>query len=166
MTTPPTPYAPQPIPPAAVPAPPPAAAYPQAVPYDSVTEQPAAPTAAEALEAEVAAEEHPEVVPDGYVRVPLGADVTVRALMPSKWRASHLRCLNRGDLDAMATGTDDDPSGEFRPGVLHEEDVAVWFDVDPTQDEIAAWFDALSQAGEALGKSSGRSRSMNRTRRR
>lgn len=160
MTTPvpPTPYVPQQPTPAPVP--------PQQVAHDPQPEAAYAPSPAQALEAEVDAEQHEDVVPDGYVRVPLGDGATVRALVPPRWRASHLRCLNRGDLDAMATGTDDDPSGRFRPGILHEDDVATWFDTDPTQDEINAWFEALTEAGEALGKSSGRSRSTNRTRRR
>lgn len=153
-----TPHAPQQIPPAHVPQPPPAQAH--------VPEEEYAPSAAHALEAEVDAEHHEDVVPDGYVRVPLGESATVRALVPARWRASHLRCLNRGDLDAMAAGTDDDPSGKFRPGILHEEDVPTWFDADPTQEEINAWIEALTEAGEALGKSSGRSRSMRPTRRR
>lgn len=155
-----TPHVPQSIPPVQQPV---QAPVPQ---HDPQPEAAYTPPPAQALEAEVDAEQHEDFVPDGYVRVPLGETATVRALVPPRWRASHLRCLNRGDLDAMATGTDDDPSGEFRPGVLHDDDVPVWFDVDPTQDEITAWFEALSQAGEALGKSGGRSRSMNRTRRR
>lgn len=121
--------------------------------------EPAVP-AAVALEAEV------EQLPDGYVRVPLGETETVRTLVPSRWRASHLRCLHQGNLDAMAVGTDDDPSGKFRPGILHEDDVEVWYDVDPTQEEIDNWFRALTDAGESVKKSSGRGRSTRSTPRR
>lgn len=116
--------------------------------------------------AAVALETEAEQLPDGYARVPLGEHATVRALTPNKWRASHLRCLNGGDLDAMAVGIDDDASGTFRPGILHDDDVQVWFDVDPTQDEINAFFEDLTAAGESLGKSNGRGRSTRRTTRR
>ncbi len=91
---------------------------------------------------------------DGYVHVDL-AGRAVRVLPAQRWRASHLRALNSGDLDA------------FAEGVLYPDDVAVWYEADPTQDEIGAWVRAVAEAGgEALGKSSGRITSSRSTARR
>ncbi|MEU3355276.1 hypothetical protein [Streptomyces sp. NPDC037389] len=91
---------------------------------------------------------------DGYVPADL-AGRTVRVLPAQRWRASHLRALNSGDLDA------------FAEGVLYPGDVAIWYEVDPTQDEIGAWVRAVAEAGgEALGKSSGRTTSSRSTARR
>ncbi|MEW2575373.1 hypothetical protein [Streptomyces syringium] len=89
----------------------------------------------------------------GYVTAAL-AGRPVRVLPAQRWRASHLRALNSGDLDA------------FAEGVLYADDVSVWYEVDPMQDEIGAWVREVAEAGgEGLGKSSGRtasSRSMAR----
>ncbi|GGX63192.1 hypothetical protein [Streptomyces hiroshimensis] len=90
----------------------------------------------------------------GYVPVEL-AGYPVRALVSQRWRASHLRALNAGDLD------------RFAEGVLHPDDVDAWYAADPTQDEIGDWVRAVAEAsGEALGKSSGRPASSKITRKR
>ncbi|WP_370421953.1 hypothetical protein AB8O64_27595 [Streptomyces sp. QH1-20] len=90
----------------------------------------------------------------GYVPVEL-AGYPVRALPSQRWRASHLRALNTGDLDA------------FAEGVLHPDDVDAWYDGDPTQDEIGAWVAQVAEAGgESLGKSSGPRASSKTTRKR
>lgn len=95
-----------------------------------------------------------DAVPDGYVRADLSGH-PVHALSAQRWRASHLRALTAGDLDT------------FAEGVLHPDDVHVWYEADPTQDEIGAWVSAVAAAGgEALGKSSGRTASSTRTARR
>ncbi|WP_367129921.1 MULTISPECIES: hypothetical protein [Streptomyces] len=79
----------------------------------------------------------------------------VRALPSQRWRASHLRALNAGNLDA------------FAEGVLHPDDLDAWYEGDPTQDEIGEWVAQVAEAGgESLGKSSGRPRSSKTTRKR
>ncbi|MGW2364975.1 hypothetical protein ACWCZ5_05265 [Streptomyces sp. NPDC001667] len=91
---------------------------------------------------------------NGYVTVEL-AGYPVRALPSQRWRASTLRALNSGNLDA------------FAEGVLHPDDVDAWYDGDPTQDEIGAWVAQVAEAGgETLGKSNGRTGSSKSTRKR
>ncbi|MCA6090944.1 hypothetical protein LE181_01985 [Streptomyces sp. SCA3-4] len=90
----------------------------------------------------------------GYVPVEL-AGYPVRALPSQRWRASHLRALNAGDLD------------RFAESVLHPDDVDAWYEGDPTQDEIGEWVARVAEAsGEALGKSSGRTGSSKSMRKR
>lgn len=94
-----------------------------------------------------------------YVTVPLagydGVTKEVRALPANRWRASALRLLNRGDIDG------------FMDLVLHEDDFEIYEELDPDQDGFAKFAeDAARASGEALGKSSGRTRSGSATRRR
>lgn len=110
-------------------------------------------TAAAAQEAEAQHETDP------YITVPLaghdGAARDVRVLPPTHWRASAMRALNGGDMDA------------FMSLVLHEDDYEVYVELDPDMDAIGQFAaDAAREAGEELGKSSGRPRSSRRTRRR
>jgi hypothetical protein len=96
--------------------------------------------AARAQEAEAADQE--------YVTVPLagfdGVTKDVRALPASRWRASAMRCLNRGDMDG------------FMQVVLHEEDFPIYEELDPDMDAIGKFAEDTARAsGEALGKSSG-----------
>ncbi|GAA0423873.1 hypothetical protein [Streptomyces luteireticuli] len=90
----------------------------------------------------------------GYVTVELSG-FPVRTLPTQRWRASHLRALNTGDLDAFAVG------------VLHPDDLDAWYEGDPTQDDIGAWVTAVAEAGgEPLGKSAGPRVSSKSTRKR
>ncbi|MFF1417633.1 hypothetical protein [Streptomyces sp. NPDC058280] len=71
------------------------------------------------------------------------------------WRPSYLRALRQADYDAWAAG------------VLHEDDVQAFVDLDATFDEINEFTsEAMESAGEAPGKSGGRSKSSTRTRKR
>lgn len=82
-----------------------------------------------------------------YIPVPLG-DTEIRVKPQRKWRMSHMRLLNAGDLDGWAEG------------VIHPDDVDAFFDVDPDMEEFQAFAEeAARRAGDSLGKSSGRSRS-------
>ncbi|WP_306317203.1 MULTISPECIES: hypothetical protein [unclassified Streptomyces] len=95
---------------------------------------------------------------DGYVLVPLaghdGVTKDVRTLPAGKWRASALRCLNTGDIDG------------FMKSVLHEDDFDTFVDLDPDTEGFGKFTeDAARLSGGDLGKSSGRSRSGNGTRR-
>lgn len=97
-------------------------------------------TSAEAQEAEATASPYMPVIMDGYN----GAAKEVRALPATRWRASALRALNSGDMDA------------FMQRVLHEDDYALYEDLDPDTEQIGAFAERVSAAaGEALGKSSG-----------
>ncbi|MDQ0809809.1 hypothetical protein QFZ63_001523 [Streptomyces sp. B3I7] len=96
---------------------------------------------------------------DGYVTVPLagfdGVVKDVRTLPAGRWRASAFRALNSGDMDT------------FMSLVLHEDDYDLYTDLDPDMDALGRFAEAAARAGgEDLGKSSGRSRSGNATRRR
>ncbi|MFF8784841.1 hypothetical protein [Streptomyces sp. NPDC015125] len=111
-------------------------------------------SAAEAQEKEAEA----TATSDGYVTVPLqGYEVTkdVQVMLATKWRASAIRAANSGDID------------RFMEMVLHEDDYETYLDLDPDQESIMQFTqDAAERSGEALGKSSGPSRSGKNTRRR
>ncbi|MCX5537719.1 hypothetical protein OG785_45770 [Streptomyces sp. NBC_00006] len=95
---------------------------------------------------------------DGYITVPLaghdGVTKDVRAFPAGKWRASALRALNQGDIDAFMTS------------VLHEDDFDIFVDLDPDTEGFGKFTeDAARLSGGDLGKSSGRTRSGSSTRR-
>ncbi|MFD9150592.1 hypothetical protein [Streptomyces diastaticus] len=105
---------------------------------------------AEAQEIEVDAE---------FVTVPLagydGVSKDVRARLATRWRASALRALNSGDMDA------------FMELVLHEDDYETYEELDPDMEAITHFANAVGEAsGEALGKSSGPRPSSRSTRKR
>lgn len=83
----------------------------------------------------------------------LGVELRVRPV--GQWRPSHLRALRNADFDAWAAG------------VLHEDDVETFIDLDAPFDDINTFTaDAMESTGEAPGKSGGRSKSSTRTRKR
>ncbi|MET9480943.1 hypothetical protein [Streptomyces sp. NPDC006638] len=83
------------------------------------------------------------------------AGVDLRVKPVGTWRPSYLRALKQGDFDVWAAGA------------LHEDDVQTFIELDATFDEIGAFTsDAMTSAGEAPGKSGGRSRSSRSTRKR
>jgi hypothetical protein len=91
---------------------------------------------------------------DGYVTVSLAGE-PVRVLHAGSWRNSTLRSLRLGDFDA------------FAQDVLHEDDVEIFDEVDPTQDQLGQFVqDAQALAGSAAGKSSGPRRPSRNTQRR
>ncbi|WP_458089518.1 hypothetical protein [Streptomyces malaysiensis] len=119
------------------------------------------PTTKEALDAakEEAVAQELEATGAEYVTVPLagydGVTKDVRALLATRWRASALRALNGGNTDG------------FMERVLHEDDYGIYMDLDPTTEGIGDFAAKVADAsGEALGKSSGPSRSGRNTRRR
>ncbi|MFF5609250.1 hypothetical protein ACFY65_23165 [Streptomyces cellulosae] len=94
-----------------------------------------------------------------YLTVPLtgfdGGTKDVRTLLATRWRASAFRALNAGDFDG------------FMEVVLHEDDFEIYEELDPTTDGIREFAEEASRlSGEALGKSSGPSRSSRSTRKR
>lgn len=83
------------------------------------------------------------------------AGVDLRVKPVGTWRPSYLRALREGDFDLWAAGA------------LHEDDVAKFIELDATFDEIGTFTsDAMASAGEAPGKSGGRSKSSRSTRKR
>jgi hypothetical protein len=106
--------------------------------------------AARAQEQEALVGEHIDVPLAGHD----GVVKDVRVLPANKWRASALRCLTRGDIDG------------FMELVLHQDDYDTYEELDPDQDGFGKFAeDCARLSGEALGKSSGRSRSGSGTRR-
>jgi hypothetical protein len=107
---------------------------------------------------EAARAQEMEVDTEGeYLTVPLagfdGVTKDVRVLPASRWRASAIRALNSGNIDG------------FMEIVLHEDDYEIFEELDPTTDGIGKFAEEASRrSGEALGKSSGRIRSGNGTR--
>jgi hypothetical protein len=104
-------------------------------------------------EARAAAEDL--VPPEGTVTVRLVTDDTdddgepVRIIPPGLWRSSAMRALNQGDFDRWAEG------------VLFGPDYAeVWRDLDPTNDDVAAF---MKSYREAVGQSAGESRASRRS---
>ncbi|MGW1828825.1 hypothetical protein ACWCO0_09715 [Streptomyces tubercidicus] len=82
-----------------------------------------------------------------------GVDLRVKAI--DQWRPSYLRALREGDYDTWAAG------------VLHEDDVQTFIDINATFAEINDFTAAAMEAtGENPGKSGGRSRSSRTTRKR
>lgn len=99
------------------------------------------------------------ITSDGYITVPLtgyeGDTKDVRARLATKWRSSALRAVNNGDFDG------------FMERILHEDDFELYLDLDPDAESMQKFAeDAATLSGEALGKSSGPSRSGRSTRKR
>jgi hypothetical protein len=91
---------------------------------------------------------------EGYSTAKLcGKELRVKPV--GEWRPSYIRALRQSDFDTWAAG------------VLHDEDVAAFVDLDATFTEINQFVsDAMESAGEAPGKPSGRARSSRSTRKR
>lgn len=104
-------------------------------------------TPAEAQEAEAVGD---------YVDVPVAdTGLTVRILPQGKWRMSHMRLLNQGDLDGWAEK------------VIHPDDLEDFLDLDLELDEFQEFsLAAAKKSGDDMGKSRGRSRSSRSMRRR
>lgn len=83
------------------------------------------------------------------------AGVALRVKGVSHWRPSYMRALRQSDFDTWAAG------------VLHEDDVQTFIDLDATFAEINEFVGAAAEAvGEPAGKSSGRRPSSRTTRKR
>lgn len=104
---------------------------------------------------EVTAADAQEIEAEGhYVTAELCGE-ELRIIPPGAWRQSWHRLLNAGQFD------------DFANLVLHPDDVEMYFDIDPTNNEFSEFVtDAANQSGEGLGKSHGPAPSSRRTRRR
>jgi hypothetical protein len=82
-----------------------------------------------------------------------GTELRVKSAL--HWRPSHMRALRQSDFDTWAAG------------VLHEDDVQTFVDLDATFAEIFEFVGQASEAvGEPVGKSTARARSSRSTRKR
>ncbi|MBT2412638.1 hypothetical protein J7I94_19080 [Streptomyces sp. ISL-12] len=83
------------------------------------------------------------------------AGVELRVKSQLHWRPSHMRALRGSDFETWAAG------------VLHEDDVETFIDLDATFGEIFQFVsDAAEAVGEPVGKSTARARSSRTTRKR
>lgn len=83
----------------------------------------------------------------------LGKELRVKPV--NKWRPSYLRALRLADYDVWAAG------------VLHEDDVQTFIDLDAELDDINTFVsDAMESAGEAPKASGARSQRSKSTRKR
>ena len=106
-------------------------------------------------EPEVTAAEAQEIEAEGHYVTGLLCGEEVRIIPPGAWRQSWQELLNTGQIRA------------FMEIVLHEDDYEIYEDLDPTGDGISKFAEEASRlSGEALGKSSGPSRSSRSTRKR
>ncbi|MFD8577400.1 hypothetical protein ACFV1H_18955 [Streptomyces virginiae] len=79
----------------------------------------------------------------------------IRVIPPGAWRQSWQRQLSQGATDV------------FAEKVIHPDDLDLYFDIDPTNDEFGEFVgEAARLSGESLGKSRGPAASPRRTRRR
>ncbi|MGA4867561.1 hypothetical protein ACPB9J_33550 [Streptomyces lavendulocolor] len=101
------------------------------------------------------AAEAQEIEAEGhYVTAELDGE-EIRIVPPGAWRQSWQKALAQGQFDF------------FAEQVIHPEDLDLYFDIDPTNDQFEEFVaDAASRSGESLGKSRGPARSSRRTRRR
>jgi hypothetical protein len=81
--------------------------------------------------------------------------VELRVKSQNHWRPSYMRALRQSDFDTWAAG------------VLHEDDVQTFIELDATFEEIFTFVGEAAEAvGEPLGKPSARARSSRTTRKR
>lgn len=105
---------------------------------------------------ETTAAEAQEIEADGrhYVTARL-VDEEIRVVPPGAWRQSWQTMLASGQFNG------------FAERVVHPDDLDLYFDIDPTNDEFEDFVsEAAKRSGESLGKSRGPGRSSRSTRRR
>jgi hypothetical protein len=96
-----------------------------------------------------------EIEAEGAYVTALLCGEELQIIPPGQWRQSQQRLLNQGQVDA------------FAEQVVHPDDVDLFFELDPTNNELGEFVaDASRQAGESLGNSRGPAPSSRRTRRR
>lgn len=104
---------------------------------------------------EVDAPEAQEIEADGHYVTAMLADDEIRVVPPGAWRQSWQTMLAAGQFNG------------FAKHVIHPEDLDLYFEIDPTNDEFEEFVtEAAKRGGESLGKSRGPARSSKRTRRR
>jgi len=119
------------------------------------TVRPARETAVDLPEEELDAAAAQELEAEGhYITAELDGE-DLRIVPPGAWRQSWQTALARGEF------------AFFAEQVIHPDDLDVYFDIDPTNDQFEAFVaEAARRSGESLGKSRGPAASSRRTRRR
>jgi hypothetical protein len=112
-------------------------------------------TPAAVEEVEVPPAEAQEIEAEGRHVTATLCDEDIRIIPPGAWRQSWQRLLNQGQIDA------------FAELVIHPDDLDLYFELDPTNEEFGDFVSESAQAaGEPLGNSRGPAPSSRRTRRR
>lgn len=106
-------------------------------------------------EEEADAADAQEIEAEGHYVTAMLADEEIRVVPPGAWRQSWQTMLAAAQFNG------------FAKHVVHPDDLDLYFEVDPTNDEFEAFVaEAAKRGGESLGKSRGPARSSRRTRRR
>ncbi|MEU2403438.1 hypothetical protein ACFWRZ_08250 [Streptomyces rubiginosohelvolus] len=96
-----------------------------------------------------------EIEAEGHYVTAVLADEEIRIVPPGAWRQSWQTALSNANFQF------------FAEQVVHPEDLDLYFEIDPTNDEFEAFVaEAARRGGESLGKSRGPAGSSRRTRRR
>ncbi|MFE9855608.1 hypothetical protein [Streptomyces sp. NPDC005780] len=96
-----------------------------------------------------------EIEAEGHYVTAVLADEEIRIVPPGAWRQSWQTALSNANFTY------------FAEQVVHPEDLDLYFEIDPTNDEFEAFVsEAAQRGGESLGKSRGPATSSRRTRRR
>lgn len=104
---------------------------------------------------ETDAAEAQEIDAEGHYVTAMLADEEIRVVPPGAWRQSWQTMLAAAQFNGFAAH------------VVHPDDLDLYFDIDPTNDEFEQFVaEAAKRGGESLGKSRGPARSSRRTRRR
>ncbi|WP_330172946.1 hypothetical protein OG875_04705 [Streptomyces sp. NBC_01498] len=106
-------------------------------------------------EDEVDAAEAQQIEAEGHFVTAMLADEEIRIVPPGAWRQSWQTALSNAQFTF------------FAEQVVHPDDLDLYFEIDPTNDEFEAFVaEAARRGGESLGKSRGPATSSRRTRRR
>jgi hypothetical protein len=104
---------------------------------------------------EADAAEAQEIEAEGHYVTAMLAGEEIRVVPPGAWRQSWQTLLAAAQFNG------------FAKHVVHPDDLELYFDIDPTNDEFEEFVsEAAKRGGESLGKSRGPARSSRRTRRR
>ncbi|MFE9777693.1 hypothetical protein ACFYPA_06000 [Streptomyces sp. NPDC005775] len=96
-----------------------------------------------------------EIEAEGHYVTAMLAEEEIRIVPPGAWRQSWQTALSNANFTY------------FAEQVVHPEDLDLYFEIDPTNDEFEAFVsEAAQRGGESLGKSRGPAASSRRTRRR
>lgn len=96
-----------------------------------------------------------EIEAEGHYVTAMLDGEEIRVVPPGAWKQSWQTALSNGNFTF------------FAEKVVHPEDLDLYFEIDPTNDEFEEFVtEAAKRGGESLGKSRGPGRSSRRTRRR
>lgn len=110
---------------------------------------------ADEIDEEVDAAEAQEIEAEGHYVTAMLDGEEIRVVPPGAWRQSWQTMLAQGQFNG------------FAKHVVHPEDLDLYFEIDPTNDQFEEFVaEAAKRGGESLGKSRGPNRSSRRTRRR